>query len=55
MECEGGEESLLLTGTPSDDHGRYGAGTWIRRPAGFRSNFSSREAAVAVLKSRLRG
>jgi anti-sigma factor ChrR (cupin superfamily) len=45
-ECEGGEEIFLLTGTLTDDYGRYGAGTWIRSPAGFRSNFGSQEGAV---------
>jgi len=45
-ECEGGEEIFLLTGTLADDYGRYNAGAWIRSPAGFRSNFCSRNGAV---------
>lgn len=45
-ECPGGEEIFLLAGTLSDDYGRYGARTWIRSPAGFRSNFGSQEGAV---------
>jgi anti-sigma factor ChrR (cupin superfamily) len=45
-QCDGGEEIFLLTGTLADDYGRYGAGTWIRSPAGARSKFGSQEGAV---------
>lgn len=29
-----GEEILVLEGDLADEHGRYGAGTWLRQPAG---------------------
>jgi anti-sigma factor ChrR (cupin superfamily) len=45
-ECDAGEEIFLLTGTLADERGRYGAGTWIRSPAGSRSKFGSHEGAV---------
>lgn len=45
-QSDGGEEIFLLTGTLADDYGHYGAGTWIRSPAGLRSKFSSQEGAV---------
>jgi anti-sigma factor ChrR (cupin superfamily) len=45
-QCDGGEEIFLLTGTLADDYGHYGAGTWIRNPAGSRSQFGSQEGAV---------
>jgi anti-sigma factor ChrR (cupin superfamily) len=45
-ECDGGEEIFLLTGTLADERGHYGAGTWIRSPAGSRSRFGSQEGAV---------
>lgn len=44
--CDGGEEIFLLTGTLADDYGHYGAGTWIRSPAGSRSQISSQEGAL---------
>ena len=44
--CDGGEEIFLLTGTLADDYGHYGAGTWIRSPAGSRSKVGSQEGAV---------
>jgi anti-sigma factor ChrR (cupin superfamily) len=34
--CPGGEELLVLAGALEDERGRYGVGTWIRNPAGFR-------------------
>jgi anti-sigma factor ChrR (cupin superfamily) len=40
-EQPGGEEIFVLSGELSDRHGSYGAGTWIRNPAGFRSGFAS--------------
>jgi anti-sigma factor ChrR (cupin superfamily) len=41
-----GEEIFLLTGTLADDYGHYGAGTWIRSPAGSSSQFASQEGAI---------
>lgn len=43
---EGGEEIFLLTGTLVDSDGRYGAGTWIRNPVGFRGSLGVPEGAV---------
>jgi anti-sigma factor ChrR (cupin superfamily) len=40
-EQPGGEEIFVLSGEMSDRYGSYGAGTWIRNPAGFRSGFAS--------------
>jgi len=45
-ECDGGEEVFLLKGTLADDYGQYGPGTWIRSPAGSRSNLGSQEGAI---------
>jgi anti-sigma factor ChrR (cupin superfamily) len=42
----GGEEIFVLSGELSDQHGSYGAGTWIRSPAGCRSGFGSRSGAA---------
>lgn len=42
----GGEEIFVLSGELSDRHGSYGAGTWIRNPAGFRSGFGSDSGAT---------
>jgi anti-sigma factor ChrR (cupin superfamily) len=44
--CDGGEEIFLLEGTLADDCGQYGAGTWIRSPAGWRSKLGADEGAV---------
>jgi anti-sigma factor ChrR (cupin superfamily) len=33
-EHPGGEEIFVLAGAFEDEHGRYGAGTWLRNPAG---------------------
>ncbi|MBV9522741.1 MAG: cupin domain-containing protein, partial [Alphaproteobacteria bacterium] len=30
----GGEEIFILEGVYADEHGRYGAGTWVRAPVG---------------------
>jgi len=43
---DSGQEIFLLTGTLADDYGHYGAGTWIRSPAGWRSKLGSQEGAV---------
>jgi len=45
-ENPGGEEIFVLSGTLSDRYGSYGAGTWIRNPAGFRSGFGSASGAT---------
>lgn len=42
----GGEEIFVLSGKVSDRHGSYGAGTWIRNPAGWRSGFGSKDGAT---------
>jgi anti-sigma factor ChrR (cupin superfamily) len=42
----GGEEIFILSGELSDRHGSYGAGTWIRNPAGSRSEIGSRSGAT---------
>ncbi len=34
LERDGGIEILVLEGALEDEHGRYGAGTWLRVPAG---------------------
>jgi anti-sigma factor ChrR (cupin superfamily) len=42
----GGEELFVLSGELSDRYGSYGAGTWIRNSAGFRSGFGSEGGAT---------
>lgn len=42
----GGEEIFVLSGELSDRHGSYGAGTWIRNPAGSRGGFGSSSGAT---------
>ena len=42
----GGEEIFVLSGELSDRHGSYGAGTWIRSPAGWRSGLGSSNGAT---------
>jgi anti-sigma factor ChrR (cupin superfamily) len=49
-QCDGGEELFLLTGTLADEYGHYVAGTWIRSPAGSRSQFGSPQGAVFWVK-----
>jgi anti-sigma factor ChrR (cupin superfamily) len=46
----GGEEIYVLTGNLRDDHGRYGAGTWIRNPVGFRRSLPSEDGATFWVK-----
>jgi len=46
VDCPGGEEIFLLSGTLRDEYGNYGAGTWIRNPAGFRRRLQSPEGAT---------
>jgi anti-sigma factor ChrR (cupin superfamily) len=45
-ECPGGEEIFVLTGTLTDEHGPYEAGTWIRNPPGYRRHLKSERGAV---------
>lgn len=42
----GGEEIFVLSGELSDRHGSYGAGTWIRSPAGSRTGYGSGDGAT---------
>jgi anti-sigma factor ChrR (cupin superfamily) len=43
--CAGGEEIFVLSGVLADADGRYGPGTWLRRPAGQRCGWWSDEGA----------
>ena len=45
-ERPGGEEIFVLSGELSDRDGSYGAGSWIRNPAGYRSGFGSEGGAT---------
>ena len=45
-ERPGGEEIFVLSGELSDRDGSYGAGSWIRNPAGYRSGFGSEGGAI---------
>lgn len=42
----GGEEIFVLSGELTDRYGSYGAGTWIRNPAGSRTGFGSEGGAT---------
>ena len=46
----GGEEIFLLSGSLRDEYGSYGAGAWIRNPAGFRRRLSSPDGATYWVK-----
>ena len=46
VDCPGGEEIFILSGDLHDEHGNYGAGTWIRNPAGFRRSLGSAGGAA---------
>jgi anti-sigma factor ChrR (cupin superfamily) len=46
MDCPGGEEIFILSGDLRDEHGNYGAGAWIRNPAGFRRRLGSNNGAT---------
>ena len=50
VDCPGGEEIFLLSGTLRDEYGNYGAGTWIRNPAGFRRSLQSQDGAIYWVK-----
>ena len=45
-----GEEIIVLDGVFSDEHGDYGAGTYIRNPPGSRHSPFSREGCVLFVK-----
>ena len=45
-----GEEILVLDGVFSDEHGDYGAGTYIRNPPGSRHSPFSREGCTLFVK-----
>ncbi len=45
-ECSGGEELFVLAGDLHDEHGHYGAGTWLRSPHGHRHSLSTRAGAT---------
>jgi len=49
-DCPGGEEIFILNGNLRDENGSYGAGTWIRNPAGVRRNLGSTDAATYWVK-----
>lgn len=50
MNCPDGEEIFLLSGTLRDEYGNYGAGAWIRNPAGFRRSLGSPDGATYWVK-----
>jgi anti-sigma factor ChrR (cupin superfamily) len=50
MDCPDGEEIFILSGDLRDQYGTYGAGTWIRNPAGFRRNLGSGSGATYWVK-----
>lgn len=45
-----GEEIFVLSGAISDEHGDYGARTWIRNPDGFEREIFSKDGAVVWRK-----
>jgi len=50
VDCPDGEEIFILSGELRDEYGIYGAGTWIRNPAGFRRNLGSGSGATYWVK-----
>jgi anti-sigma factor ChrR (cupin superfamily) len=50
VDCRDGEEIFILSGDLRDEYGIYGAGTWIRNPAGFRRNLGSGSGATYWVK-----
>jgi len=46
VDCPGGEEIFIVSGNLMDERGNYGAGTWIRNPAGYRRTLSSEGGAL---------
>jgi anti-sigma factor ChrR (cupin superfamily) len=49
-ECPGGEELFVLSGDLADEQGSYGAGSWIRNPAGYRRSLASSGGATWWVK-----
>jgi anti-sigma factor ChrR (cupin superfamily) len=45
-DCTGGAEIFVLSGSVADEAGDYGAGTWVRMPAGFRHTLRSTTGAT---------
>jgi anti-sigma factor ChrR (cupin superfamily) len=50
VDCPGGEEIFVLSGDLEDEYGKYGAGTWIRNPVGFRRSLGSSSGATYWVK-----
>jgi anti-sigma factor ChrR (cupin superfamily) len=50
LDCPGGEEIFILSGDLHDEYGTYGAGSWIRTPAGVRRSFGSSSGATYWVK-----
>jgi len=50
LDCPGGEEIFILSGDLHDESGTYGAGTWIRNPAGVRRSLGSTSGATYWVK-----
>lgn len=50
VDCPDGEEIFILSGDLRDEYGTYGAGTWIRNPAGFRRSLGSKGGATYWVK-----
>ncbi|MDJ0869544.1 MAG: cupin domain-containing protein [Myxococcota bacterium] len=47
---EGGAELLVIEGTWTDEHGEYGAGSWLRLPAGTRQRPRSEGGCTLYVK-----
>lgn len=48
--CAAGEEIFILSGELADEHGSYGARTWIRNPPGYHRGLKSRAGSVYWVK-----
>jgi hypothetical protein len=49
-DCPGDEEIYVLSRTLTDDLGTYAAGTWIRKPSGYRRGLGARGGSVYWVK-----
>ncbi len=47
----GGEETLVISGSFSDENGHYSAGTWVRQPVGSAHTVVSNEGCLMWLKT----